>query len=183
MRVHRRFLPLAALGLAACGTDHIGPGYYGTIYTSGLVGYATPKGEMATEIRGNAPGPAEAIAARMRPPGWLAPFRFTTHPLPETPSGYRVVLHFDPAAGAVSGERVCRGERSPDIQPPPEQMRIQAVFCAGDRFASEANGYVARPQSLDDPRFLSVLDHLMATLLPLRNPDTERDRGCWFLPC
>lgn len=172
------------LGLAACGTDHIGPGHYGTIYTTGLVAYATPKREMATDIRGPAPGQPEAIAARMRPPGWLPPFRFTTRPLPETPAGYRVILHFDPAAGAVSGERVCQGERSSDLNPPPQRMRIQAVFCAYDRLASEANGYTARPTSLDDPALLSTLDHLLATLLPPRNPVTEKfDSDCRFRPC
>lgn len=174
------------LGFASCGTDHIGPGHYGTIYTTGLVAYATPKGEMATEIRGNAPGSPEAVTFFMRPPGWLPRFRFTTRPGPETPAGYRVILHFDPAAGAVSGERVCLGERSPDLAQTPEgqKMRIQAVFCAHDRLASEANGYTDRPASLDDPAFRNTLDLLLATLLPPRNPVTERfDDGCRFRPC
>lgn len=177
---------LAASALMACGTDHIGPGHYGTIYTTGLVAYATPKGEMATEIRGNVPGTPEAVTFLMRPPGWLPPFRFTTRPGPETPAGYRVILHFDPASAAVSGERVCQGERSTDLVPPPKdrKMRIQAVFCAYDRLASEANGYTDRPASLDDPAFRNTLDLLLATLLPPRNPVTERfDAGCRFRPC
>ena len=177
---------VVCLGLAACGTDHIGPGHYGTIYTTGLVAYATPQGEMATEVRGNAPGSPQAVTFLMRPPGWLPPFRFTTQPGPETPAGYRVILHFDPAAGAVAGERVCMGERSPDLAQTPQgqKMRIQAVFCAFDRLASEANGYTDRPASLDDPAFRNTLDLLLATLLPPRNPVTERfDSGCRFRPC
>lgn len=178
---------LLGLAVAACGTDHIGPGHYGTIYTTGLVAYAVaPHREMTTEVRGSAPAEAEAIAARMRPPGWLAPFRFTTRPQPETQSGYRVILHFDPASAAVSGERVCLGERSPDLTPPPtdRKMRIQAVFCAYDRLASEANGYTDRPVSADDPAFLNTLDQLLATLMPPRNPVTEKfDSHCPFRSC
>ena len=186
MRHCARTAILLVLCLAACGTDHIGPGHYGTIYTTGLVAYATPKREMMTEVRGPAPGEAEAIASRMRPPGWLPPFRFTTRPLPETPSGYRVILHFDPASAAVSGERVCQGERSADLNPPPndQKMRIQAVFCAHDRLASEANGYTDRPASLDDPAFRNTMDLLLATLMPPRNPVTEKfDSECRFRPC
>lgn len=177
---------LAGLAPTACGTDHIGPGHYGTIYTTGLVAYATPKGEMATEVRGNAPGSPEAVTYFMRPPGWLPPFRFTTKPDPETPAGYRVILHFDPAWAAVSGERVCMGERSTDLAETPkgQKMRIQAVFCVYDRLASEANGYTERPSSLDDPAFRNTLDLLLATLLPPRNPVTERfDATCRFRPC
>lgn len=184
---HRNGIALVvSLGLAACGTDHIGPGHYGTIYTTGLVAHATPKREMATEVRGNAPGSPEAVTFLMRPPGWLPPFRFTTRPDPETPAGYRVILHFDPAAAAVSGERVCQGERSPDLAETPKdkKMRIQAVFCAYDRFASEANGYTDRPRSLDDPAFRNTLDLLLATLLPPRNPVTEKfDTICRGRPC
>jgi hypothetical protein len=176
---------LAVVGIAACADiDHIGPAHYSTLYSTGLVAYAVPKGEMTTEIRGDAPGGPEAVAAMLRPPGWLPPFRFATKPMPGTPSNYRVVLHFDPAAAAVGGESVCRGERSPDITPPPERTRVQAVFCVDDRLVSEANGYTARARSPAEPAFRGTLDHLMAALMPTRNPNFSRDDPrCGFRPC
>jgi hypothetical protein len=158
----KRLLSLGAAALsmlvAGCGDgpSTVPSGVRNAATWSSLV-YATRSGPLLLEVKGNpfgtsaggfAPsGFAQAVAESMSGAIPGQPFRFVTVAEQAAQPRFRVVVAFDtpPAAGGRIG--------------------IKASFRDGDSVLSAVNGWVARVEQADDPRFRLLLGQTVRDLM------------------
>lgn len=141
------------------------------LYSPGLVPYVTRSGEIDTIIRGNpfGPGPVadpEAIAASLQPPGWYAPFRFTTRPMPGRHTDARIVMIFNPIDRSSGDDDVCRAPQLQPIYRGGGPIRLQAALCIGNRYVSHLAAMGPPASGPQDPAFRNLMDQTMTSLLP-----------------
>lgn len=174
--------------LAGCaGASRISMVDHNTQYTPEMFTYTGMSGEVNTVIRGNPFGPGvgdpEAIAAVFPTPAWTQPRRFTTHPGPNTPSNYRLVLIFNSQISGPGGDQICQ---DPDSEPVSEgggPIRMQAVFCTGERWASQLYATAPPAAGPNDPEFRNMLGHASMLLFPPRRPKFDADNNCAGMFC
>ena len=173
---HRRLAAFtAALSLTGCaGQVQTSYGDMTALYGRSVVQHAGAAGAFPLVVHG-APFPdvaarpaAEAVARRMRLPGWHPPVPFALAPVAGAPSGdWRLVLVFN-SARPVSDADACGDLRSVPLVPPGAEVRVKAAFCTGGEMISEASGS-APSGGPDSPQFQHLLDQIAATVFPERN--------------
>jgi len=165
--------------LAGCSGTATRLGYADqtTLYTPDMIGYAAPKGELATVVRGNpfggSIGDPEAIAAAIKPPARYGQVRLTTRPGPGTPDNYRLVLIFDPPVGAPTGDLACNDAAASQGGTGGGPVRVQASFCIGGRLASQITGTGAPASDVNSPAFQDLMGQVMENMFP----PVKRDIG------
>jgi len=181
---HARSFALALLlpALAACGggqrVSHV---EQTTLYSAMTMGYAARGGLLATEIRGqpfgDGPIPAETVAASMKPPGWHRDFRFTTAPTGGRDSDYRLILRFNTPVDATRGEAICAGAEPGGFASAGAMTSVHGVFCVGPQLVSEARSIGGAVRAPADPAFRSLVDALLAEVMPAYNRQVPIDSG------
>lgn len=168
----KKILSLGAAALAAftagCGD---GPatvaGTWRSAATWSSMVYATSTGPMLIEVFG-APfdTPAAefraALAAAMTNKVFGRRFAFTTDreqaPLPR----YRVVLAFNPPPD-TDARALCEG-RVAVAADRREKITVQGAFCDGTTLLASIQGWVAKVEGQNDPRFLLLMEQLTREL-------------------
>jgi hypothetical protein len=154
--------------------------FYDPFYNTQFFSYAARKGTVPVQVYGNPfstqplnAQTAEGIAGTLFSPGWLPRTRFTTRPVPGLTEDVRVVLVFNPVHPAPGGNAACNNPQSLALKPGGGPVRVQAAFCFGDEWLTEAFAEGPPVKGPDDPEFQRLISHLMLSLFPFRNPQRE----------
>lgn len=180
-RLVRTTAGIAALGLAgaalgACtNATTVGNNDMSHLLSPALVAHATRSGELATTIYGNpfAPGPVNdaTIAADLKSPPGVPPFRFTTRPGASADPNYRLVLAFDPpkssygsddAACAPNAKSLLTGGARPANGP----TAVVATFCADTHFVSQTTLFGPASADSNSPAFRKLMSDTITYLFP-----------------
>lgn len=170
----------AALSLIGCaGQVQTSYGDMTALYGRSTVQHAGAAGAFPLVVHG-VPFPgvaarpaAEAVARRMRLPGWHPPVPFALAPVAGAPTGdWRLVLVFNPTRPVADA---CGDLRGIPLAPPRAEIQVKAAFCTGGEMVSEASGG-APSGGPDSPQFQQLLDQIAATVFPERNRLIEPDQ-------
>lgn len=174
MRIVRLALSsLAALFAGACDNVVIYYSEQTTPYSITFVGANVRDGYLPVKIYGDPlprPIDAEAIAAALETPGWMAPAKFTTR---DTGLSHdlAIVLVFNPAYKDSGMDVTCRPGNVPKTQAGDGKiLRIAANLCYEGKSISWLYAAGPQPESLDDKKFDQLLSQVMASLLPKSRP-------------
>lgn len=180
-----RTAAILALVLTSCAggnTIVVSRVFYDPFYSTEFFRYAAREGTMPVQVYGN-PFSAEplsiqtteGIASTLFAPGWLPHTRFTSRPAPALTEDVRVVLVFNPVHPAPGGNAACDKPASLALKPGSGPIRVQAAFCFGGEWLTEAFAEGPRARGPDDPEFQRLINQLMPSLFPIRNPEREDD--------
>jgi len=168
----------AALALTGCQATSISMVDFQSLYSPSLVAYASKDGYLPVALYGQpVAGDKAAIdAAVVR--NLRIPAHFSQVPIQATAEaqqgeGHRLVLLFDPQP-QTNGYRAC-ARTVPPPAPAGPTLRVRAVFCSGDGWASEGLAAMPRPARADAPELRDAINTLLQIVLPLRNPHHDRD--------
>ena len=134
-----------------------------------------------TVIHGAPVGGASAaeVAADLRLPAYLTPQ--TVSSVPSGTAGHRLELVFQPPSG-TSGRSVCSGDVTGGVAGATTQ--VLAVFCRSENTVlGEAVLESAGDFSPGQPAFRTAMTRLIRTIMPLRSPFDQGERGCRRTGC
>jgi hypothetical protein len=174
-----------ALVLTSCAggnTVIVSRVFYDPFYSTSFFRYAAREGTLPVQVFGNPfsaepldAQTAEGIANTLVTPHWLPDTRFTTHPKQKPSEDVRVVLVFNPVHPAPGGSAACDKPKSLALEPGGGPVRLQAAFCYGDEWLTEAFAEGPPVKGPDDPEFQRLINNLMFSLFPFRNPERKDD--------
>ena len=150
-------------------------------YFTGDFEYATNLGAIVTQVVGNPFDiPPEtfrtAVLNLMQGHTRDGSARFVAAPTNQTILPYKVVAAFDMPPW-VDGYVLCKGAASlPAPVKLPGETTLGIAFCFGDQLKSDANGSVSGARSIDDPRFVALVQRVTEAMLPAREdsgPDAQ----------
>lgn len=173
----------ATLALAACAPNNVrvGAPSYTQLYYPQLVDYVTQGGQLATVIRGNpfGPGPvdAEAIAAALPLPNTATPFRYRVMMPEAARKSARVVLIFGPATDGPGDSETCNNPQDEAIRPGGGPIGVRAVFCVGPSWTTTLFASSPAASGPTDPQFQSLMNQVIAGILPQDQPLTDHGLG------
>lgn len=107
----------------------------------------------------------------------LQPTHFTTTPGPSARPIYRAVFLFN--TRPVLPNQICRDPLAVPAADPGDTVRVTAVFCRWQGYLSTVTGEVA-VESIDDPKFASLIGQMMWMLFPPVDP-SEDDDSRWIV--
>lgn len=168
--------------LSACADGAVGTAHLGT-YDPATLNYIASKGALYTQVIGN---PFDApktdldrsLTASMTGAHFGQTVRFSTERDPANRSPYRVVVLFNPGAGAAE-HNLCQDQAEPG---PGSGGRIHVVaaLCAGDSRETSVAGRIPGASGPNDPTFRHLIRRMTAQLFPPRNPDIQDDKEFEF---
>ena len=150
-------------------------------YSNGDFEYATSLGAIVTRVAGNPFGiPADtfrdAVLRDMQGHARDGSGRFVAAPSEQTMPPYKVIVAFDMPAW-VDGYALCRSAAAlPAPVKKPGVTTVDMAFCFGDQLKSDASGRVSGAGSVDDPRFVDLVQRVTEALIPSREdagPDVD----------
>jgi hypothetical protein len=175
-------LALVLTSCAGANTIVVSRVFYDPFYSTQFFRYAAREGTVPVHVYGNpfsaeplSAQTAERIASTLFTPGWLPYTRFTTHPVPALTEDVRVVLVFNPEHPAPGGSAACDKPVSLALKPGSGPIRVQAAFCFGGEWLTEAFAEGPPAKGPDDLEFQRLINQLMPSLFPIRNPEREGD--------
>ncbi len=173
-------LPLLAIAVAAAGVatlaaaaaaataDEITVRRYSRSYLRGEFLYAARKRRLPAVLLGNPFAVSDQAFGETLLPALENPMRrgrlaFTA--AAGVPSGYFVVLAFDPPSG-VALDGVCPEPASLGTDRRGDELRLLALLCRGKKPLAQIQGTMPPPAAPDDPAFIALTRQMLRDLAP-----------------
>jgi hypothetical protein len=178
------WIGLAVLLLAGCAgqtlvyNDQLSPSYRPTEY-----GYGAGRRDFTTVVGGDPFQLGEEafqeqfIALLNRHQPILQPTHFTATPGPSARPIYRAVFLFN--TRPVLPNQLCRAPLEVPTVDLGKTVRVTAAFCRWQGYLSTVTGEV-EAESVDDPKFVSLIGQMMYLLFPPVDP-SEDDDPRWII--
>ncbi len=175
----RRFfiLPVLALAVAGAvtpttpaGADEITVQRYSRAYRGGEFAYASRHHTLPVVFLGNPFAVSDdalkaALVPALRNPMRRGRLDFIAIDGERPPSGYVVVVAFDPPSG-VRLDGVCMAPTSLGPDRRPGELRLLALLCRGDTPLAQVQGTMAAPDGPGDPAFIDLARRVVRGLAP-----------------
>jgi len=132
--------------------------------------YASSKGPVLVEIHGNpiAPRPVEDLAQmvleEMKSSVVDRVVSFTVYPEEAPLPNIKIIALFDGAA-TQSGAKLCEGRAPSAAEPEREKINLRLVYCSDGERMSDVQGWIKRPENLDEARLRKLIWHATSSLL------------------
>ncbi len=169
-------LPLLAIAVAVAGVaaaaaaaaDEITVRRYSRSYLRGEFLYAARKRSLPAVLQGNPFAVSDQTLGETLLPALENPMRRGRLALTAAagvPSGYFVVLAFDPPSG-VSLDGVCPEPASLGTDRRTDELRLLALLCRGKTPLAQIQGTMPPPAAPDDPAFIALTRQMLRDLAP-----------------
>ena len=139
-------------------------------------GYGSPFGDSQKRVD-------DAVVAAMQGHNGGPRVTFSTAKAPPPKPTWRVVMALNPTE-LRDTEQLCKLTDPPKTAPSQGgKLRVLAAFCEGDWTASQATASGSDINSLDSPKFDTLVADLTNTLFPAADLHERFDRRCIGTPC